>query len=348
MKAEQLLVYGATGFTAGLVVEQLLMLGVEPILSARDEAKLDEVVRRFGLEGRVARLDRPSALSAALRGVKVVLNCAGPFLDTAVVLARACIEARVHYVDVSGELDAIEQVSRFHKEARDAGVTLMCGAGFDVVPSDCLCAQAARELGSVTTLRLGISGLELASRGSVRTIARDFAQPIRVRRDGQLRSIPAGSLSRDFDFGAGPRNCVAVTWGDLGTAHLSTGATTVETYFEATPAVAAALWARRALGWWGQIPPYVAQMLEQQAALWTQNPQPDERIARSAVIAVHAEGAGGRVFMARLQTPEAYSLTARVAPVIAERFLMEELPPGFQTPSRLFGPDFILGFDGCL
>jgi hypothetical protein len=47
----------------------------------------------------------------------------------------------------------------------------------------------------------------------------------------------------------------------------------------------------------------------------------------------------------RLLTPEGYTLTSLAALAIATR--VGELRPGFVTPSRAFGPDFILTIPGC-
>ena len=50
--------------------------------------------------------------------------------------------------------------------------------------------------------------------------------------------------------------------------------------------------------------------------------------------------------VSRLRTPEAYAFTARSAAAIAERVLRGDWEAGFQTPSRVYGPDFVLSFDG--
>ena len=48
----------------------------------------------------------------------------------------------------------------------------------------------------------------------------------------------------------------------------------------------------------------------------------------------------------RLRTPEGYSLTAATAFDAASRVAAGDIKPGFQTPSRIFGDDYILSFDG--
>jgi len=92
------LVYGAYGHTGRFVVAELRERGFEPILSGRDAARLPG--------GRVASVDDPASLDRALEGVAAVINCAGPFADTAAPLIEAAQRAGVPYVDVAAELEA--------------------------------------------------------------------------------------------------------------------------------------------------------------------------------------------------------------------------------------------------
>ena len=211
---KSILVYGATGYTAGLVIGSMLRAGLRPILSARNPVALRSVAERLNLPFRAASLDGPDSLLAALDGVGLVLNLAGPFIGTAAAAAGACLDAGAHYLDISGEVDALAVIAGLHARARDRGVMLMPGVGFDIVPSDCLCAQAALRVGNARRLRIAISGLELASPGSLKTLAHELGRKTRVRVDRQLRELIPGDLTRHFDFGAGPKRCAAVSWGD--------------------------------------------------------------------------------------------------------------------------------------
>jgi short subunit dehydrogenase-like uncharacterized protein len=249
-------------------------------------------------------------------------------------------------VDISGEVDSIERAAAFHHDARERGITILCGAGFDVVPSDCLLAHVAERLGGARTLRLAVSGLELVSRGSMRSLANELGRPTRVRHQGLLEAVSPGALQRSFDFGKGPAAGVAVSWGDLATAHYSTGVLNVETYFEATPSVFAVTQASRMFGGWLRSPA-VREAIQRQAGM-APSPNDRQRAERRTTLVAQAEDARGRTVSSRLSAPEAYTLTAQTASAILERFRNEDFEPGFQTPSRLFGPDFILDFEGVV
>jgi len=52
------------------------------------------------------------------------------------------------------------------------------------------------------------------------------------------------------------------------------------------------------------------------------------------------------VVTSRLRGPEGYTLTALTALAVVERVLTGDVKAGFQTPSRVYGADFILGVPG--
>src|SRR5262249_46678808 len=154
--------------------------GLRPILCARDERRLAPIAGALGLEHRVARTF--ADLPAALADVAVVVNAAGPFSATSGPVVEACLRAGVHYLDISGQIDAIEGVARRGAEARARRIMLLPGAGFDVVASDCLALHLARRLRRARRLILGISGLDVVSRGSAKTAIAELGRAPRIRR----------------------------------------------------------------------------------------------------------------------------------------------------------------------
>jgi saccharopine dehydrogenase-like protein len=126
------MVYGATGHTGRFVVDELLRRGLTPVLAGRSAERLAAgPPRHAALNQRVAGLDDPDLLRQAVVGVGAVINCAGPFLDTAVPLARAAVEVGAHYLDVTAEQPAVQELYReFHGPARDAGVAVVPAMAF--------------------------------------------------------------------------------------------------------------------------------------------------------------------------------------------------------------------------
>ena len=340
-----LLLYGATGYTGRLVLEQVLALGLRPILGGRDERRVAAVAEAFGLDHRVARLDDPGELAGALAGVRVVLHAAGPFSRTSAQMVDACLHVGAHYLDLTGEVHVLEAIAARHADAVTRGVMLLPGIGFDVVPSDCLAAHVARRLPGATQLSLGVRGLSLVTRGSARTIIEMAGAVAQVRRDGALVPVTPGTLDRDIDYGDGPCPSTCVAWGDLVTAHFTTGIANVAVYFEATPPVRAVLTGNRYWGWLLATPPWQT-WLDAAAELLPDGPGAGERAGAAAVIVAIAEDGRGRHAIARLRTPEAYTFTGSTAATIVRRVLAGDVEPGFQTPGRHFGADFVLSLPG--
>src|SRR5262249_42060695 len=119
---ENVTVFGAYGHTGRFVVAELLRRGWTPILAGRDVAKLRAAgAAHHGLEVRVASVDDAASIDCAIAGARAVINCAGPFMDTATPIIEAALRARVHYLDVTAEQQAALAVfDLFGDRARDA------------------------------------------------------------------------------------------------------------------------------------------------------------------------------------------------------------------------------------
>jgi saccharopine dehydrogenase-like protein len=140
-------VFGAYGHTGRFVVSELLKRGFTPILSGRDVAKLKEAGNAHpGSEVRVATVDDPASLDRALSGAVAVINCAGPFIDTAGPVIDAALRASIHYLDVAAEQAAVLAVfERFASAARDAGVVVAPAMAFYGGLGDLLATAAMGE-----------------------------------------------------------------------------------------------------------------------------------------------------------------------------------------------------------
>ncbi len=336
------LIYGATGYTGRLCAEHAVERGLRPILAGRNPDKLRALAEVFGLEWRAFGL---APTPAQLQGVAAVLHAAGPFSATAAPMASACIEAGVHYCDITGEIDVFEALAAWDARARDAGVMLLPGAGFDVVPSDCLAAHVAARLPGAMRLRLSIGGLSKASRGTMKTMLEGVGTGMRLRRNGAIVQGDAGRR-QEADFGNGSRPTLGVPWGDVSTAWRSTGIPNVEVFFEATrqTKVMTALPApvRKLLS----LSPVVRFLQGQVDRYLPPGPSPADRtIGRAAVLAEAWDAAGRRV-SALLAPPEPYHLTARTAVELARLAAGGAAVTGYQTPSTAYGADFVLQFQG--
>lgn len=106
-----MLVYGAAGHTGRFVVQALRSQGHTVLLAGRDLGKLQAAFPDAPADQlRVQGLDDAAALARLLSESSLVVNCAGPFADSAPQLLQAAVQARVHYVDVSAEQPTAREV----------------------------------------------------------------------------------------------------------------------------------------------------------------------------------------------------------------------------------------------
>jgi short subunit dehydrogenase-like uncharacterized protein len=227
------LIYGATGYTGKLIAKTAADQRTRPILAGRNLNKVKAVAKPLDLEPRAFDLRDPARIDAAIRGVAVALNVAGPFSGTSRPMADACLRNRIHYLDITGEIEVFEALAAHDAEAKARGVMLLPGVGFDVVPSDCLAAHVKRRLPDANDLKLYLSfGANAPSRGTAKTMVEAIAAGTRLRRNGRIVSrdrAEAGSC----DFGKGKRRTIQVSWGDVATAFHSTAIPNIEVEVEA-------------------------------------------------------------------------------------------------------------------
>jgi short subunit dehydrogenase-like uncharacterized protein len=319
------LIYGATGYTGKLIAKVAAGLGARPILAGRDLERVQAIAKPLGLAFRAFDLRDPGRID---KDVSVVLCVAGPFSATSKPMADACLRNRVHYLDITGEIDVFEALAARDAEAKAQGVTLLPGVGFDIVPSDCLAAHLKRRLPDATYLKLYLSLGANMSRGTAKTMIEAVAAGTRLRRD---RRLVTGTQAEEgsCDFGKGERPTVQVSWGDVSTAFHSTGIPNIEVQFEALPAI------RRMT----QTPAFIKSFLglgfmqsflKAQVDRIPEGPSETTRRAGQAVIVGKARNRDGQTVRSRLRTPEGYTLTALTAFDAAKRVAAGEVKAAFK------------------
>jgi short subunit dehydrogenase-like uncharacterized protein len=344
MNASDLAIYGATGYTGRMIVQRAIDRGLRPVIAARNQDAIRSMAAACGLEWKLAHINEPASLLHLTAAAKVLVNAAGPFTATAGPLMDACIATGTHYLDITGDSATVEATAQWHERAVLSKVMLMPATGFDVVASDCLLAHVARRLPGATSLKLGFDKSEPTSTGSLKTILEMSGQGVRVRRNGRLISVAPGSLVHNFDYGRGPQPSFAVNLGDTSSAFFSTGIGNIETYMRASVQVWSAITASRYWGWLLATPPWQAA-LKAQVDLFALDPSPQQSSAAWGILVAEARDASGRCVRSRLLTGDVYWFTALSVVTVAEKCIAGEWQPGFQTPSRVYGPDFVLSID---
>lgn len=340
------LLYGSYGYTGSLIAELAIQRGLQPILSGRDPGRLKAQADILGLEYRPISLGDPGVLDLTLKDVPMVLNCAGPFVHTYKPVVDACLRMGRHYLDITGEIPIFEALSTCDNEAQQAGVMLLPGVGFDVVPSDCLAAHLKQRLPTASLLTLAI---QMAGGGSSRGTALSAIEGIprqgAVRLDGRLVQVPIFSKAIRVDFGRGPQAALSIPWGDISTAYYSTGIPNIETYMVFPKSLIHLVQILRPfIGLAGS--QFVRKLLRQLLMKSPQGPTAEARRLSRSWLWGQARNDHGMQVISRMETPNGYDLTAQTALAVVGRVLAGDFKPGFQTPSLAYGADFILDFAG--
>jgi len=340
------LLYGANGYTGTLIAEECARRGTSVILAGRSEASIRPLAERLGLPYRVFSLGTGAEVARELEGVGAVLLAAGPFSQTSAPVVDACLRTGTHYLDITGEIAVFEAVHARGAEAREAGSVLLPGAGFDVVPSDCLAASLAEQLPGATHLALAFHAVGSPSRGTMKTMLEGLPQGGAARRDGRIVEVPAAWKQRTIPFHDKPRSAMTFPWGDVSTAYYSTGIPNIEVYL-ALPKrlVSAARLSRPLAPLLGTKP--VQRFLARRIDSRPPGPSPRERETGRSELWGRVEAPDGRSAEATLTTIEGYTLTMLTAIDTARRLLAGEATPGAHTPATAFGADFITRFEGC-
>jgi short subunit dehydrogenase-like uncharacterized protein len=339
------MIYGANGYTGRLIAVEAVKRGLKPVLAGRSRDALDALAEPLKLTRRVFELGDADEIDRHLDGVRVLLNCAGPFSRTVEPLLEACLRQRIHYLDITGEIDVFAHCHQVHKRAEHVGVVVFPGTGFDVVPTDCLAAMLKQRLPDATHLVLGFEAGGGPSPGTARTSVAGFANGGRARIEGFVTPVPLAWKSRTFMSKDGdPRTAMTIPWGDVYTAFISTGIPNIETYMAVSPKTIARLrWLRHLKGLLALGP--VQRYLQERAGR-TAGPDAQRRRGSGCQIWGEARNASGQQVSRSLLTPNGYDLTVSASLGIVEFVLANTPAGGFTTPSLLMGADYVLGLPG--
>lgn len=230
---DEVVVYGASGYTGKLIATQLADRDLPMVLAGRNQAKLEAVRAALGetAQARVAAVptEDASGLRELFGPARVVVACAGPFTLHGGPVIEAAARAGTHYLDTTGEQPFIrDSFDRWGPIAADSGAALVSGFGFDYVPGDMLAALTAHGIGRIEEMTIAyavrglgvtrgtaLSALEMmkggdfewaqgrwragsmqAGRGSF-----DFPAPIGSRRIGRYPSGEQITVPRHVDVG---------------------------------------------------------------------------------------------------------------------------------------------------
>jgi short subunit dehydrogenase-like uncharacterized protein len=340
------LLYGANGYTGQLIARMAAAFGLQPILAGRTESSLQQLAASLHLPYKVIDLSNKTALQHALREVQVVVHAAGPFQHTSKAMIEACLETGTHYLDITGEIAVFERAKTYDNVAKEKGIMIMPGVGFDVVPTDCTALFLKQLLPDAIKLKLAFAMVGgQVSHGTAATMAENMGSGGVVRENGKFVKKPLGHKGMWVDFGLKKMFVMCIPWGDVSTAFTTTGIPNIETYTGTSPKTFKMLKWQWLFNWVLRTSFFrdrAKKKLKQKPA----GPSDEQRAKAVSLVWGEAENAAGKKVAARLQCPEGYTLTALSTLVITQKVLQGNFFTGYQTPAGAYGADLILEVSG--
>lgn len=344
--ANKWIIYGSYGYTGRLIAEKAAGLNKEVILSGRNQDKLKQQSEELGLPYRAADLSNAEQINSLLSDAQLVIHCAGPFIHTWKPVLDACIQNQCHYLDITGEIEVFERIKARDEEIKEAGIMALPGTGFDVVPTDCLALYLKKQLPDANHLELAFMGLGGGvSHGTAQTMAENLGSGGAVRQDGKIKSVPAAWKTRTIDFGPKTRTAATIPWGDVSTAHFTTGINNIVVY---TAMKKSAIRWLKVSNWIAPILKLsaVRSFVKRLVSKKVTGPDQTEREQGKSYIWGEVTNKKGETVTARQVTPEGYRLTALSALHIAQKVSEGNFKTGYQTPASAYGEDLILEIEG--
>lgn len=336
------LIYGANGYTGTRIVELAAKNGLKPTIAGRTEQKIKPLAQKFGLNYLVFGLEHQAEVTKHLKNFPLVLNCAGPFSRTAQPMVEACLIAKTHYLDITGEIEVFEMVKSYHQKAVQSQVVLLPGVGFDVVPTDCMAKYLHTQLPDATHLELAFTSVGGSiSHGTMTTMIESLGNAGAARENGKIVPKPTGQKGKVIDFGNFKKFAMTIPWGDVSTAHHTTGIPNIETYTGVPEAVYYAMKCQALFNPILRLD-FIKKQLQSYVDKKITGPTERQSQRGQSLVWGKVTNAAGKSVEAKLTTSEGYKLTAEASLLIVQKVLDAKGIAGYQTPAGMFGYELIL------
>ncbi len=330
------MIYGANGYSGELIAREAASRKLTPILAGRNAQTVEKLAKELNLQWRAFDLSDPKKLRTGLKDIDIVLHCAGPFSGTGQPMIEACLDTHTHYMDISGEISLFELAKSYDKQAKERGVVLCPGVGFDVIPTDCLAAQLKQKLPDATWLKLAFESNAGWSPGTAKTSVEGLAKGCQVRENGKIIKVPLAYKVKQIDFGNGPRFAATIPWGDVSTAFHTTRIPNIEVYMPMNEKRIRTLkllnLARPLLKL-----KFVQKQIQNRIGKTVVGPSQTKRDKGGVKLWGQVGNAAGKTVTARLDTANGYSLTITGSLAVVSHLLGNTSAGGYYTPSKLVG-----------
>ncbi len=197
MSGRILIVGGYGAFGAHIARRLARQPNLEIIVAGRSAEKAAAFTDRLSRSAKAkvshAVLDATKAGAAEIKtlGASVTINASGPFqVQNNYALARACIEARCHYVDLADARAFVTGINALNQTAREANVCVISGASSVPGVSSAVVREFTGAFSRLDSVEIGISPGNSFDPGeaTARSILKQLGKPFLMRRNGRVET----------------------------------------------------------------------------------------------------------------------------------------------------------------
>lgn len=346
MMQDQLLLYGANGYTGTLIARLAETYGIKPVLAGRTEANIKPIAEKLQLPYLIIDLNDSAALEASLSNIKLVLHAAGPYVYTARQMVEACLKTGTHYIDINGDISVFEMLKLYDNKAKEQEIMIMPGVGFDVVPTDCIALQLKNRMPDATHLKLAFASVGGGiSHGTAMTMVGKIGEGGAARENGKIVRKPLGQKGMRVNFGERILFVMSIPWGDISTAYTTTGIPDIETYTGMPPKVYRILKWQWAFNWLLRTD-FIRNIIRKKIKARPAGPSDEQRKNSSSLVWGEVRNAAGNTMNASISCLDGYTLTAHSSLIISKKILAGNVKTGYQTPAGCYGENLVMEIPG--
>lgn len=343
-KTDKIIIYGANGYSAQLIIERLLQFGYKPVLAGRNAEAVKITAEKFDCDFKIFGLSESEKIKNSIVEFDFLLNCAGPFKNTALQLIDACITSITNYLDITGEIFVIEYAWAKNDEAKAAGIILAPSVGFDVIPTDCLASSLFKRMPDAINLDLALLNKNgKISRGTFLTTLEMLKDKGKVRRNKKIVDSDIGEFTLSFNKSDFRFNGISIPWGDVASAFYSTGIPNITVYLGIPYFMFNNNWLikffRRLMNI-GLFNKLFATLIKRNIT----GPTLEERNNGETFLWGKVTNVSGETIENCYQVMEGYNATQKGAADILQKLITSNFEKGTQTPSMLMGSEYFEEF----
>ncbi|MDO9381321.1 MAG: saccharopine dehydrogenase NADP-binding domain-containing protein [Hyphomicrobiaceae bacterium] len=194
----RVLIIGGYGAFGSLIAERLAReADLDLVIAGRSTERADAAVAKLRSAGKAslssAVADATTLTAAEIRALapRVVINTAGPYQAQDYTLARACIAAGCHYIDLADARAFVTGITALDAEANAAGVSVISGASSVPGLSSAVYLALKRRFASVDTLEIFLSPGNHFNPGeaTTRSVLGGAGRPMTMQENGRTVTV---------------------------------------------------------------------------------------------------------------------------------------------------------------